>query len=382
MYITVKDALQLERFQHFRLLAGQKGLHRKIEKISLLDYEVLNRIEGQFLKNEFALSSLLGAKDDPTLILESVKYLVQSGVSGLAIKNIYFDQLPKEVIDYADACDFPIFIFDNSVFFEDIITDVRDAIRDLEKGAEYEYQLNVLLDSNVSAEDICTLFHKIMGFLKKPFQVIYFKERSGLAQSDLLSTLERFRGTGADTVKGLFKFSQGLLMVYAAGNYKETLYKSDLNYLGINPANYWIGKSNFFDHERSFKTALQQALWSSRAAQAEAHDEMKYQEMGVYKLIIPFFENNLYEEFLQETIQPIINYDKKHGTELFDTAKQYILNEGDIFKTAMALFQHNNTIRYRINKIRSILNPDASEGTFYEHLSIAFRILRLKDTEF
>ena len=141
MYITVKEALQLERLQHFRPVAGQKGLHRKIEKISLLDYEVVNRIEGQFLKNEFALSSLLGAKDDPALILGSVKYLVQSGVSGLAVKNIYFDQLPKEVIDYADTCDFPIFIFDNSVFFEDIITDAKDALRDLEKGAEFEYQL-------------------------------------------------------------------------------------------------------------------------------------------------------------------------------------------------------------------------------------------------
>ncbi len=380
MNITVKDALQLERFQRFSLLAGQKGLHRKIEKISLLDYEVLNRIEGQFLKNEFALSSLLGAKDNPALILESVKYLVQSGVSGLAIKNIYFDQLPKEVIDYADACDFPIFIFDNTVFFEDIITDIRDVLRDLEKGAEFEYQLNALLDTNVSTEDICSLFHKFIGFLKKPFQVVYFKERDGLDHSDLLSGLERFRGIKTE-IKGLFKYNQGLLMVYATSSYKETLYKTDLSNLGINPANYWIGKSIFFNHERSFKTALQQALWSSRAAHAEALDEMEYQKLGVYKLILPFFENSLYEEFLQEIIQPIISYDQKHGTELYETAKQYINNEGDIVKTAMALFQHSNTIRYRINKLRSILNMDSAEGTFYEHLSIAFRILRLKASE-
>ena len=382
MNITIKDALQLERFQHFSLLAGHKGLHRKIEKISLLDYEVLNRIEGQFLKNEFALSSLLGAKDDSALILESVKYLVQSGVSGLAIKNIYFSQLPKEVIDYADACDFPIFIFDNSVFFEDIITDIRDVLRDLEKGAEFEYQLNALLNTNISIEDVCALFHKTMGFLKKPFQVIYFKERSGLDHSDLLSGLERFRSIDADTIKGLFKYNQGLLMVYSTDNYKETLYKTDLNYLGINPANYWIGKSIFFNHERSFKVAIQQALWSSKAARAEALDELKYPELGVYKLIIPFFENSLYEEFLQETIQPIISYDQRHGTELFETAKQFITNEGDIVKTAATLFQHSNTVRYRINKIRSLLNLDSREGTFYEHLSIAFRILRLKDAEF
>lgn len=382
MYITVKDALQLERFQHFKLVAGRNGLHRRIEKISLLDYEILNRIEGQFLQNEFALSSLLGAKDDPSLILGSVKYLAQSGVSGLAVKNIYFDRLPDEVIEYADDCDFPIFIFDNSVFFEDIITDIRDVLRDLEKGTELEYQLNSMLGSNISDEAITALFHKTIGFSKSPFLVVYFKEHTGAANSDLFSVLERFRSIRSDTIKGLFRFNRGLLMVYETASCNETLYKADLAYLGINTGNYHIGKSDVFDHGGSYKTAVQQALWASRAACAECLGEMCYQEIGVYKLIIPFFESNLYEEFLQQTLQPIIDYDHKHGTELFETARLYIRNGGDIFKTAHNLFQHSNTIRYRINKVRSLLGLDSSEIAFHERLSIAFRILKLNTCGF
>lgn len=377
MYISVKDALQLERFQRFKLVAGRNGLHRRIEKISLLDYEILNRIEGQFLQDEFALSSLLGAKDDPSLILGSVKYLVQSGVSGLAVKNIYFDRLPDEVIEYADYCDFPIFIFDNSVFFEDIITDIRDVLRDLEKGTELEYQLNSMLESNASGEDITALFHKTIGFSRSPFLVIYFRERTGAANSDLLAVLERFRSIGSGTIKGLFRFNRGLLMVYEAGSCNEALYKADLTYLGINTENYHIGRSAISDHESSYKTAVQQAIWASRAACAEGLVEMRYPEIGLYKLIIPFFQNNLYEEFLKQTLQPIIDYDHKHGTGLFETAKLYISNGGDVFKTAHELFQHSNTIRYRINKIRSLLGLEASEVAFHEQLSVAFRILKL-----
>ncbi|MGE5678313.1 MAG: PucR family transcriptional regulator [Pseudomonadota bacterium] len=382
MYITVSDALQLERFQRFKLVAGHNGLHRRIEKISLLDYEILNRIEGQFLKNEFALSSLLGAKDDPSLIIGSVKYLVQSGVSGLAVKNIYFDRLPDEVIEYADNCDFPIFIFDNSVFFEDIITDIRDVLRDLEKGTELEYQLNSMLESNVSGEDITSLFHKTIGFFKSPFLVVYFREHAGAVNSDLLSVMEHFRSIRSDTIKGLFRFNRGLLMVYASESCNEATYKADLAYLGINKENYYIGRSIIFDHESSYKAAVQQAVWASRAACAEGLGEMCYQDIGVYKLIIPFFENNLYEEFLQQTLQPIIDYDHKHGTGLFETARLYITYGGDIFKTAHELFQHSNTIRYRINKVRSLMGLDDSEVAFHERLSVAFRILKLNSSGF
>ena len=45
----------------------------------------------------------------------------------MAVKNIYYDVLPEEVIKYANQMDFPIFMFDKKgSYYEDIVTEIYD----------------------------------------------------------------------------------------------------------------------------------------------------------------------------------------------------------------------------------------------------------------
>ena len=382
MYITVRKALQLKRFKEFKLLCGERGLDRKIEKISLLDHEIVDPLPKQFFRNEFALSSLLGAKSDSKLILKSVKYLNESGVSGLGVKNVYYDILPDEVISYGNENNFPIFIFDNSVFFEDIITDVRDVLRDLEKSAAFEDRINHILNTSVSEDEISDYFYQIIGFLKKPYQLIYFKEKENLQERDILSIIERFRNEKIESIKSIFKFGSGFIMAYSTDNYRDALFKADLAYLNINLENYCFGRSLFFQKSSDFKLAVRQSIWSARIAELRKVEFIDYNDVGIYKLIIPYADTEIYREYMSEIIEPIKNYDKKHGTELLSTAKIFVENEGHIVETARALHQHNNTIRYRIAKIKEILGMENFEGQFYEHLSLAFRINKLRDAKF
>ena len=117
MAITILEAMKLPTFKDFDLVAGYRGLDREIQRASILDYEYESSlfdkpIQTYFEKEDFVISSLIYAKDDQSLILESVKGLISDGVSGLAIKNIYYDELPEKVIKYANQMDFPIFMFD------------------------------------------------------------------------------------------------------------------------------------------------------------------------------------------------------------------------------------------------------------------------------
>src|SRR5690554_3573713 len=98
MALTVLEVIKLDIFKNFRLVAGHRGLDNIVEKIGILDWEFVNKIEGlrvesEFTKGEFVLTSLLFAKDKPELIIEAVKYLEESQICGLAIKNIYYDDL-------------------------------------------------------------------------------------------------------------------------------------------------------------------------------------------------------------------------------------------------------------------------------------------------
>jgi DNA-binding PucR family transcriptional regulator len=51
----------------------------------------------------------------------------------------------------------------------------------------------------------------------------------------------------------------------------------------------------------------------------------------------------------------------------------FIENDGDLRKTAEELFVHINTVRYRIDKIKKILNLENSSWAFNEQLSLAIK---------
>lgn len=382
MYITVQEAMQLKRFKKFNLLAGENGLNNKIEKISILDYEIVDQVENQFFKNEFTLSSLFGARDNASLILKSIKYLIANGVTGLAIKNVYYKELPEEVLTFANDYNFPIFMFDSSVFFEDVITDVRDLLRDLEKGKQLEYKIDSLLRNPSTDNQNIELFYEIAGFTNLPYQVLSITQREKQPENQLLTILESSRNLKLNAIKGVIKYYDGVLIIYSTEQFNQKLFNVDLSNILIRPELYYIAKSRFFNSRKSLKEAVQEALWASKVAEIEKIKELSYEDIGTYKLIIPYVEDERFSKFSKDIITPIIQYDKKHGTELLETIKIFIKNEADISKTADEIHQHNNTVRYRISKIKKILDMELADSSFYEHIAIALKVIKLKGLDF
>lgn len=82
MPITVSEAMKIDRLNNFKLLAGKWGLDNSIEKVGILDYEIISKNYGQFGKGDFVISRFLSAKDDVNLLREAVVSLIADGVSG------------------------------------------------------------------------------------------------------------------------------------------------------------------------------------------------------------------------------------------------------------------------------------------------------------
>ena len=53
-----------------------------------------------------------------------------------------------------------------------------------------------------------------------------------------------------------------------------------------------------------------------------------------------------------------------------NTLKAFVQNKGDYKLTALAVSQHENTVRYRMNKLRSWLDMDDDNISFYETISL------------
>lgn len=84
-------------------------------------------------------------------------------------------------------------------------------------------------------------------------------------------------------------------------------------------------------------------------------------------------------DFARTYIKQIEDYDLETNSNLLETAIAYVLNDGDLQKTADYMIQHKNTIRYRLKNVSNILGINIFETKHYEILSFAIRIYICND---
>ena len=61
-------------------------------------------------------------------------------------------------------------------------------------------------------------------------------------------------------------------------------------------------------------------------------------------------------------------------SEMLLTIENYVANSGDFKLTAEMMNQHVNTIRYRVNRVKSALNMDSDTIKFNETIAIAVKL--------
>ena len=66
-------------------------------------------------------------------------------------------------------------------------------------------------------------------------------------------------------------------------------------------------------------------------------------------------------------------YEARHNVELLQTIAVYLELNGNIVQTAAQMNTHANTIRFRINKARSLLGLENEPYIFIEQLSVALK---------
>ena len=84
------------------------------------------------------------------------------------------------------------------------------------------------------------------------------------------------------------------------------------------------------------------------------------------------------EQFYKETITPILVYDKQYNSHLLETITVFIENNMDFSKTSKVLFVHENTIRYRVKKIKDMIPYGKNDMDFYQTIYMLYTLKKLK----
>lgn len=84
-------------------------------------------------------------------------------------------------------------------------------------------------------------------------------------------------------------------------------------------------------------------------------------------------------DFCNPKLIRLLNYDKEKGTDYMSTLLEFMEHNMNVKKTADMLFIHKNTLIYRIEKIKSIMNESFENSWDIFTVYLSFRILMFLD---
>ncbi len=379
MALTVHEALSLKALERFKLVAGVGGLNNKISRVGLIDHESADVLKEIIYPGEFLFSNMIMIKDHPEHMLDYIKAIIETKSSCFALKTIFFEEFPDEVIEYANKHKFPLFTF-NKTYIEDIILDIDQALNMHSQVAK----LSGFVDDMVLNESDSLKVRALALRLNSQFTNHFICARikpvdDTLSEAQVISSLNQLLGkrswamTYADSILLITSYDKRPHSHEAMVEYLLQTLES----CGLSRSELKMGISCFKDSLGDMGRAILESGYAAEYVQLMDKDISSFDMLGLYQILLPNRENKWFHAYYHEIIGKLIDYDEKHDTELLKTATAYIDCDTNIQETAAKLYQHVNTIRYRIRKIREVLGLDAFEGMMHETLALAIHLYKM-----
>ena len=383
--IHINDLLSIDPFQTFTILTNSQTRNCVVHNIGFLEYESIERNYDRFIIGDFILTTLFFAKDNSSLMETALKNLIMRHVSGIAIKTIYYKSIPSHIIKLANENHVCILLFDD-IYIEDIISVAKDQLKNAEKLNLAEATINQILNNRndtahilASANALCSHFHKyICSYYLLPSEQNF----------NLKSFWNTYQPTYSsdDCFLSIYPFRNGLLFLQSSS---DKLFPSDQRYqkfthfldsLGLSQEQFYTG-INFENMPlENVKTSIKTSIYYAHVAHYLSLKKLDNTEVGIYNMLLPILDSPYHLSSLEHAMATIKEYDSNHNSDLYDTLILYIENNGNISTTAKQLFQHPNTIRYRVTKMKELLNiVGPNEDCFYEYLYMLVHAYRLKE---
>ena len=104
-----------------------------------------------------------------------------------------------------------------------------------------------------------------------------------------------------------------------------------------------------------------------------------FERAGTYKLLFRVLQEDPaeLELFYSETLEPVVAYDSRYGTELVQTLTTYLGNDASTVRTASELFAHRHTIRYRLDRVGELTGLDVDKSEDRERLTLGIKAMQL-----
>jgi purine catabolism regulator len=106
-----------------------------------------------------------------------------------------------------------------------------------------------------------------------------------------------------------------------------------------------------------------------------------YMKLGVFQLLYHLPDTEEVNEYRDRFVRPLLAYDAKHSSQLFETLKVYFKHNRNVKKTSAELFTHYNTVAYRVERVCELLGISLDSGDDILQLHLAVKLNEMRPAQ-
>lgn len=385
MTVRLKELVEQAADKNMVLAAGKNGLDKPVRWVHMVENEeIAGFLEGQ----EIAFTTGIGLETQEDLY-PLVKSAYASGATGVVV-NIgpFIHQISPETIRFCDEHDFPLFKVPWSVHMAQIMHSFSLAITMSEK---HSMELAAALENAIfhpDREEMYLEYLEQSGFGKDwnycvaVFSACADAEHGG-HDAELIAKYSREAEsliTANQWRVALVRIEDRLVLVFAryTAEQVELMVREIIAAIrrrGVILERTYIGVGKVTKSARCIGKSYNQALKLERLQHLRGRvgEVALYDNSGIDKLLLAVSDRAILEDYYQDSIGPLVEYDRVNGTDLTETLHAYFQFSGSVKETAVSMFVHRNTVSYKLNKIEDILGVSLSDFRTREFLSVGLQ---------
>lgn len=411
-----KDLLTLPSMAQAKIIAGKSGLSNSIRWV----YKPENMNFAKWVKGQELLiisTPVIKSQDfNLPLVIKKANKLNMSGAL-LLTGDKYIASIDSSVVSYANLNNFPIFVISGEIPLVDIFEEIGHAIAYNKNSDALSDDIlsGIIFGKNINEDAFAMKFseagyaldgknrmftiniHGDRRIEEYEYDTVISKIKNEFNSGNMNALLSRYgnnivgcfclkkgevdvSGRSADINMSGNNMSEIIPVDSSMKNIQDTdtvsesdkkevlakIYKSLSEYLysissdiklvmGVGRAYEGIG-----DLQKSFTEASRCVILSEKMNMSGR--VFLYEEMGIYNLFSELADKKVMQEFIDNTLGVIIEYDRNNNSKLLETLKAYLWNNNSLIHASEQLYTHRNTVKYRVQRISQLTGRDFDDA--------------------
>lgn len=383
-YVRLSTVLRSPTLREAEVIAGKRGADGIIRRVSVFDCrvdQVTLRNEDILRKGDIFISCLeqfSGGNEGE--LPDFLRLLIEKGSAGLIIiGEEYINLFGEEARAICDEAGYPVIYLKPDVPYAVVMDTINQYIVRDSSNAMNLFYLQKIRYESLSAGASVSLLENVCPDLGDFLEIL---QCFGTFRSEIDSANMYIEFL--DDPSALMALDSGSVVFLISADSENAVRKRaerELRRIREALDRPVVGASRIRT-SAELREALEEARRALRMARAMDLAYLTYDPLSVTHLLMTAGDSAAADDFcgaFEERIRSGVSEDKL--PDILRTIEVFVEKKGSYAETASALSQHENTIRYRVNRVRKILGMEDDIITFHETIAAAVKLRAVSDRQ-